>query len=123
MVTVQAEGCAPIVRAFERGLDRGVVVEGPRTIADGLRVPRAVADFLMLRVLRASAGAAVSVSDESMIAAMRRLGATEGVSAAPEGGAALVAIERLVKQGRITRSDTVVLFNTGGALKYLDVLT
>ena len=76
----------------------------------------------MLRVLRASDGAAVAVSDESMVAAMRRMGATEGVSAAPEGGAALVAIERLVAEGRITRSDTVVLFNTGGALKYLDVL-
>src|ERR671912_931730 len=122
MGTVQAEGCAPIVRAFEQGLDTGVAVDDPRTVADGLRVPRAVADFLMLRVLRASDGAAVAVSDESMVSAMRRLGATEGVSAAPEGGAALVAIERLVAEGRITRSDTVVLFNTGGALKYLDVL-
>jgi threonine synthase len=122
MVTVQAEGCAPIVQAFERGLDCGVAVDDPRTVADGLRVPRAVADFLMLRVLRASDGAAVAVTDESMVAAMRRLGAAEGVSAAPEGGAALVAIERLVDEGRIARGDTVVLFNTGGALKYLDVL-
>src|SRR5215208_2951424 len=122
MVTVQADGCAPIVRAFEQGLDRGAIIDDPRTVADGLRVPRAVADFLMLRVLRASEGAAVAVSDESMVGAMRRLGATEGVSAAPEGGAALVAIERLVDEGRIARGDTVVLFNTGGALKYLDVV-
>jgi threonine synthase len=123
MVTVQAEGCAPIVRGFDQGLESGVVIDDPRTLADGLRVPRAIADFLMLRVLRASEGAAVAVSDESMVAAMRRLGAAEGVSAAPEGGAALVAVERLVDEGRITRGDTVVLFNTGGALKYLDVLT
>jgi threonine synthase len=122
MVSVQAEGCAPIVRAFERGLERGAAIGQPRTLADGLRVPRAVADFLMLRVLRDSDGAAVAVNDDSMVEAMRRIGATEGVSAAPEGGAALVAIEQLVEEGRITRSDTVVLFNTGGALKYLDVL-
>ena len=123
MVTVQAEGCAPIVRAFEQGLDRGVLIREPRTVADGLRVPHAVADFLMLRVLRDSGGAAIAVSDESMVEAMRRIGGVEGVSAAPEGGAALVALERLVREGRISRTDTVVLFYTGGALKYLDVLT
>ena len=122
MVTVQADGCAPIVGAFEQGLDRGVVIEHPQTVADGLRVPRAVADFLMLRVLRESNGTALAVSDGSMVDAMRRSGAAEGVSAAPEGGAALVAIERLVAEGLIGRQDTVVLFNTGGALKYLDVL-
>jgi threonine synthase len=122
MVTVQADGCAPIVRAFEQGLDRGVTVEHPHTIADGLRVPSAVADFLMLRVLRESVGAALAVGDTEMVDAMRRIGAMEGVSASPEGGAALVAIERLVEHGRIRRDDLVVLFNTGGALKYLDVL-
>ena len=121
MVTVQAEGCAPIVKAFEQGLDRGVPIDHPQTVADGLRVPRAVADFLMLRVLRESRGAAIAVSDEAMVDAMRRIGAGEGVSAAPEGGAALVAIEQLVQAGRIRRADLVVLFNTGGALKYLDV--
>jgi threonine synthase len=122
MVTVQADGCAPIVRAFEQGLDRGVEIDHPHTAADGLRVPRAVADFLMLRVLRESRGTAVAVSDESMVDAMRRIGAAEGVSAAPEGGAALVAIERLVRERTIAPSDTVILFNTGGALKYLDIL-
>jgi len=122
MVTVQADGCAPIVRAFEQGLDRGVEIDDPQTAADGLRVPRAVADFLMLRVLRESRGTAVAVSDASMVDAMRRMGAAEGVSASPEGGAALVAIERLVQERTIAPGETVVLFNTGGALKYLDLL-
>jgi threonine synthase len=122
MVTVQAEGCAPIVGAFEQGRDRGVEIAAPHTLADGLRVPRAVADFLMLRVLRASGGTALAVSDPQMVDGMRRLGSAEGVSAAPEGGAALAAIERLVGDGTIRPTDLVVLFNTGGALKYLDVL-
>jgi threonine synthase len=122
MVSVQAEGCAPIVKAFEQGLDHGVAIDSPQTVADGLRVPRAVADFLMLRVLRESRGAAVAVSDEAMVSAMRRIGSSEGVSAAPESGAALVAIEHLVQAGRIRRTDRVILFNTGGALKYLEVL-
>src|SRR5829696_1413571 len=101
MVTVQADGCAPIVRAFEQGLDRGVEIDDPQTAADGLRVPRAVADFLMLRVLRESRGTAVAVSDASMVDAMRRMGTAEGVSAAPPSGAALVAIERLVGERTI----------------------
>jgi threonine synthase len=122
MVTVQAEGCAPIVGAFEQGLDRGVDIAAPHTVADGLRVPKAVADFLMLRVLRGSGGTALAVSDRAMVDGMRRMGAAEGVSAAPEGGAALAAIERLVSDGTIRPSDVVVLYNTGGALKYLDVL-
>jgi len=122
MVTVQADGCAPIVNAFHQGFDRGAAIDQPHTIADGLRVPGAVGDFLMLRVLRASGGTALAVNDDAMIAAMRRLGSQEGVSAAPEGGAALAAIERLVQEGAIRTADTVVLFNTGGALKYLDVL-
>jgi threonine synthase len=122
MVAVQADGCAPIVNAFHQGFDRGAAIDQPHTIADGLRVPAAVGDFLMLRILRASGGAALAVNDEAMIAAMRRLGSQEGVSAAPEGGAALAAIERLVQSGAIGTADTVVLFNTGGALKYLDLL-
>jgi len=122
MVTVQAEGCAPIVGGFEQGLDRGVEIAAPHTVADGLRVPRAVADFLMLRVLRGSGGTALAVSDAAMVEGMKRIGAAEGTSAAPEGGAALAAIERLVADGSIRPTDLVILFNTGGALKYLDVL-
>src|SRR6476620_1233831 len=93
-----------------------------RTIADGLRVPKAIGDFLVLRAVRESGGTALAVTDAEMVASMREIGAAEGVSAAPEGGAALQAIRRLVRDGRIKPTESVVLFNTGGALKYLDVL-
>lgn len=122
MVTVQAEHCAPIVRAFERGVEKAEPWEHARTIADGLRVPRAIGDFLVLRAIRDSGGTALAVADAAMIAAMRRLGAAEGISAAPEGGAALEAVNVLAARGDIRGSDCVVIFNTGGALKYLDVL-
>jgi len=122
MVSVQAEHCAPIVRAFEQGADRAQAWEGASTIADGLRVPRAIGDFLILRAIRESGGTAIAVSDESMVDAMLEIGRREGISAAPEGGAALVAIERLVTNGSIEPGHSVVLFNTGGALKYLDVI-
>jgi threonine synthase len=85
-------------------------------------VPRAIGDFLILQAVRESAGTALAVSDEDMVRDMMAIGSHEGVSAAPEGGAALAAIRRLVADGRIERHETVVLFNTGGALKYLDVL-
>jgi threonine synthase len=122
MVTVQADGCAPIVRAFEQGLDRAPAWEKAATVADGLRVPRAVGDFLILRAIRESGGTAVAVSDAEMIAGMLEIGSAEGISAAPEGGAALAAIRHLVTDRTIGANDSVVLFNTGGALKYLDVL-
>jgi threonine synthase len=122
MVTVQADGCAPIIRAFDRGTDRSEMWEHASTIADGLRVPKAVGDFLVLRAVRESGGAAVAVSDADMVAGMKDLGRFEGISAAPEGGAALHAVRVLVAAGRIKPSDSVVVFNTGGALKYLDVL-
>ncbi|MCC7416031.1 MAG: threonine synthase [Acidobacteria bacterium] len=122
MVSVQAEHCAPIVRAFEQGAERAAPWEHAATIADGLRVPRAIGDFLILRAIRESGGTAVAVPDDAMVEGMLRIGRLEGVSAAPEGGAALAAIERLLAAGTIRQSDSVVLFNTGGALKYLDVL-
>jgi threonine synthase len=122
MVSVQAEHCAPIVKAFAEGAEAAAPWTDARTIADGLRVPKAIGDFLVLRALRESGGTAVAVSDDSMVAAMRDLGAKEGVSAAPEGGAALEALKVLIRDGRIGPSDSVVIFNTGGALKYLDVL-
>jgi threonine synthase len=122
MVSVQAEHCAPIVRAFEQGAERSEMWQGARTIADGLRVPKAVGDFLVLRAVRESGGTALAVSDASMVAAMRELGSREGISAAPEGGAALEALKMLIASGHVRSSETVVLFNTGGALKYLDVL-
>ena len=122
MVSVQAEHCAPIVRAFELGADRSEMWPSARTVADGLRVPKAIGDFLVLRAVRESGGTALAVSDADMVRGMRELGGREGISAAPEGGAALQALKILVADGRITRDHTVVLFNTGGALKYLDVL-
>jgi len=122
MVSVQAEHCAPIVRAFEQGAERSEMWQNAHTVADGLRVPKAVGDFLVLRAVRESGGTALAVSDRDMVTAMREIGAREGISAAPEGGAALHAVKMLANEGRIKRTDTVVVFNTGGALKYLDVL-
>jgi threonine synthase len=122
MVAVQAEGCAPIVRAYAEGHEHARPWEGAQTAADGLRVPRAIGDFLILRAIRESGGTAVAVSDGEMIDGMREIGRSEGVSAAPEAGAALAAIKRLVAERLIRRDHSVVLFNTGGALKYLDLV-
>ena len=122
MVTVQAANCAPIIRAYERGEERSTMWEGATTIADGLRVPKAVGDFLVLRAVRESGGAALAVDDGDMVTGMKDLGGLEGISAAPEGGAALHAVRLLIAAGRITPADRVVVFNTGGALKYLDVI-
>jgi threonine synthase len=123
MVSVQAEHCAPIVRAYEQGAERSETWQDAHTVADGLRVPKAIGDFLVLRAVRESGGTAIAVSDADMVAAMREMGAAEGISAAPEGGAALHALNVLLQDGRVSPDDTVVVFNTGGALKYLDVLT
>ena len=122
MVSVQAADCAPIVRAFHKGEAKAGTWEHGRTLADGLRVPRAIADFLLLRIIRESGGTGVPVPDEQMVKDMLALGSLEGISAAPEGAATLSAARQLVRDGHIKPHDTVVLFNTGGALKYLDVL-
>ena len=122
MVSVQATGCAPIVHAFESGAERSEPWKDAHTVADGLRVPKALGDFLVLRAVRESGGTALSVSDPEMVQGMRDLGAREGISAAPEGGAALHAVRVLRAEGRIQPDETVVVFNTGGALKYLDVI-
>jgi threonine synthase len=123
MVSVQAEHCAPIVRAFDQGAERSEMWQNAKTVADGLRVPKAIGDFLVLRAVRESDGTAIAVSDADMVRGMRDLGSKEGISAAPEGGAALHAVRVLRQQGRLKPSDTIVVFNTGGALKYLDALT
>jgi threonine synthase len=122
MVSVQAEHCAPIVRAFDRGTEKAEPWENASTIADGLRVPRAIGDFLILRAIRQSGGTAIAVQDHQMVEGMLAIGKYEGISAAPEGGAAWIAIQRLTASGSIKPNEKVVLFNTGGALKYLDVL-
>ncbi len=123
MVSVQAETCAPIVRAFQQGAERAEMWQNARTCADGLRVPKAIGDFLILRAIRESGGTAVAVSDADMVRDMKAIGAFEGVSAAPEGGATLAGLRRLQADGLVKPDDCVVLFNTGGALKYLDVLS
>jgi threonine synthase len=118
MVTVQADGCAPMVRAFEKGDAFAEMWEGARTVADGLRVPGAVGDFLILRALRESNGTAVAVSDEALMEASNRMGRTQGLFPAPEGGATLAAFEHLRGEGWIGEDETVLLFNTGSGHKY-----
>jgi threonine synthase len=120
MVTVQASGCAPIVRAFERGERFAEEFPDAHTTASGLRVPRAIGDFLILDALRASGGAAVAVTDEELLAAAREIGAAEGIFVAPEGAACLPALRRLLDAGRVSRDERVVLFNTGAGVKYLE---
>lgn len=122
MFAVQAAGCAPMVRAFHQGAERAEEWQNPTTVASGLRVPSAVGDFLILRALRESRGAAVSVTDDAMLASTRKLAETEGVLTAPEGGATLAALERLLADGLLGGSETIVLFLTGSAYKYLEVM-
>ncbi len=118
MVVVQAAGCAPMVRAFERGEPRAERWTDPATCASGLCVPAALGDHLILSAVRESNGIALSVSDEAMCAAQARMGRLEGIFAAPEGGAALAALEELVRRGWVGREERVVVFNTGTGLKY-----
>ncbi len=120
MVTVQAAGCAPIVRAFEEGKRFADEFPNAATVASGLRVPRAIGDFLILDALKASGGAAVSVTDEELIAATREIGAAEGLFCAPEGAACLPALRKLLAVGQIREDERVVLFNTGAGVKYLE---
>lgn len=119
MVSVQAEGCAPIARAFASGERFAAEHENAHTYASGLRVPRAIGDFVMLDLIRTSGGTALTVTDEEMATAVSEIGAATGVFAAPEGGAVLAAAQKLRDSGFIRREDTVVLFNTGSGLKYL----
>lgn len=118
MVTVQSEGCAPLVRAFREGKEFAEPWPNARTIADGLRVPAAIGDFLILRALRESGGTAVAVPDSEILQATYLLGRTTGIWPAPEGGATLAAFIRLKKDGWVRESESVVLFNTGNGAKY-----
>ncbi len=118
MVTVQSDGCAPMVRAFHEGREFAEPWANASTLADGLRVPAAVADFLILRILRESQGTALAVSDEEMMDAARLMGRTQGMFTCPEGAAPLSAFHHLRAQGWIDDAETVVLFNTGSGLKY-----
>ncbi len=118
MVVVQAEHCAPIVRAFAAGEDSATPVENPRTVASGLRVPSAIGDFLMLEVLRESGGTAVAVSDEDLLAGVREMASGQGFFLCPEAGAVWAAARRLREDGWLDPSERIVLFNTGSGLKY-----
>ncbi len=120
MVVVQATGCAPIVEAFHQNLNAGVEIENAHTVASGLRVPKAVGDFMMLDILRQSGGTAVSVTDDELVDGAREIGKYEGIFAAPEGGALLSALRKLISNGEIEQTDRVVLFNTGSGIKYLE---
>jgi threonine synthase len=120
MVTVQAAGCAPIVRAFKEGKRFAEEFPNAATTAAGLRVPRAIGDFLILDALRASGGTALSVTDEELIEATREIGASEGLFCAPEGAACLPALRKLIAAGEVKETERVVLFNTGAGVKYLE---
>ncbi len=122
MITVQAAGCAPIVTALEAGKSTSEMWVGAATFAAGLRVPKAYGDYLILDILKKSHGTAVEATDEEMLAAMRHWASVEGVFAAPEGAASLVAYRKLLASGFFSAEDTVVLFNTGSAYKYLDMI-
>ena len=123
MYAVQAEGCAPIVKAFEDGLDEAPMWEGARTLAHGLRVPKALGDFLMLRALRASHGAGIAVSEAEIIQGVKDAAAAEGLFMAPEGGACVAALRKLKASGHLSPDDTVVAFNTGTGFKYVENMT
>lgn len=120
MFSVQAAGCAPIVRAFEAGESFADEFPNAHTMASGLRVPKAIGDFLMLKILRESSGGAVAVRDEEMIRVGREIGRREGLFVAPEGAACFAAFKQLCAADTIRAGDQVVIFNTGSGIKYLD---
>lgn len=118
LVAVQAEGCAPIVRAFESGATESVAFENAATVAFGLTVPKALGDFLVLEAVRATQGTAIAVSDEALLVEQGRLAASEGVFICPEGAACMAAIAQLRESGWLSGTEQVVALNTGTGLKY-----
>ena len=120
MIAVQAEGCAPIVKAFEEGKPRSDFWNEASTVASGLRVPKALGDFLVLNAVRDSGGTAIAVSDSDMLDAGIELASEEGIFAAPEGAACVAGLKKLLENGFLKSSDRVVLYNTGSGLKYLE---
>ena len=121
MISVQAEGCAPIVRAYSAGEEHAEPWADAETIAAGLRVPAAVGDFLMLKAIRDSGGCALSVTDEELMASASKMAVAVGSFPAPEGAATLAALEKLIAQNLVSERDRVVLFNTGTGLKYIEL--
>lgn len=120
MVSVQPTTCAPIVRAFEKGERFADEFENAATVASGLRVPKAIGDFLILDAIRASGGTAIAVTDEELVEAVKEIGAAEGIFAAPEGAACLPALRKLIADGFVSGGESVVIFNTGSGVKYLE---
>ena len=120
MICVQADGCAPIVKAFEDGKEDSVFWENASTLASGLRVPKAIGDFLVLKAVRESGGTCVAVSDQKLLAAGVQLAEAEGMFVAPEGAACVAALESLLHRGFLTKDDEVVIYNTGTGYKYLE---
>ena len=118
MIAVQASGCAPVVRAYEEGKERSEFWQGAATVASGLRVPKALGDFLMLRAIRESGGTAIAVTDAEMLDAVVELASDEGMFAAPEGGACVAALRKLLQSGFLKADERIVVFNTGSGHKY-----
>jgi threonine synthase len=120
MFAVQATGCAPIVRAFDAGEKSAEEFPNAHTIASGLRVPKAIGDFLILKILRESNGGAIAVDDEEMIHVAREVGTSEGLFVCPEAAACFAALKSLCHFGKIASGQRVVIFNTGSGIKYLN---
>jgi threonine synthase len=121
MIAVQAEGCPPIVRAFEQNAEFSEFYQNASTLASGLRVPKALGDFLVLRAVRASGGTAITVSDDETMQATARFAESEGLFIAPEGGACIAALKKLRKSGFLNKSERILIYNTGSGYKYIDV--
>lgn len=122
MISVQASGCAPIVKAWDEGRATSEMWPHASTLASGLRVPKPYGDYLILDILKQSGGLALAATDAEILTATRHWAKVEGIFAAPEGAASLVAYQKLLASNFFGEEDTVVLFNTGSGLKYLDVL-
>ncbi len=120
MIAVQAEGCQPVVRAFERGDSRAEFWQGASTIASGLRVPKPLGDALILDAVRASGGTAIAVADSETLKAAAELASLEGIFAAPEGAACVAALRNLLAAGFLSPRERIVIYNTGSGLKYLE---
>ena len=122
-ISVQADGCQPIVKAFNDGAATSEMWADATTKADGLRVPHPFADYLILEAIRATGGTALAVSDHEMIDAMYEMASAEGIFPAPEGAATLVALKYLLDRKFLDPDESVVLFNTGSGYKYLDLIS
>jgi threonine synthase len=120
MIAVQAAGCCPIVQAFEEGKDSGPAWPNAYTVASGLRVPKALGDFLVLSAIRQSGGTAVAVSDHDMLDGGLLMAQSEGIFPAPEGGACVVAVQQLIRQKFLDPDERIVILNTGTGLKYAE---